>query len=368
MRSVYRAMRMGRACPLADTPVNARSTCERASPRLARSSGAGERVRSESSLPSAAPRGSNASRLHRREPGQEGPHRAFRRAQLEASSWPTAAGWTRPSRSSRRRSSLDPSSAHAHDNLATVYSEKKLFREALAEYLTAIRLEPDSATAHYNLACFLATHGHDMAVAEYRDAIELDAEYPDAHLNLGLTLADQGKSEEAVKEPRDRHPARPEGPVPRHELAALLMDEGDYRTTITQLKEVCAARAGQLRGAPRSRSYAQKAFLRRGRAPTRARAPARGPPPQLQRLRAVRALGQPRDALEALRKAVASDPPKVRGWLQSDPMFDALKGTPEFDELAHGRETQLGWPEPVPEPARATTGLGPAGAIRPLAP
>src|SRR5581483_6911058 len=58
---------------------------------------------------------------------------------------------------------LDPNSAHAHDNLATVYAEKKLYREALGEYLTAIRLEPDSATAHYNLACFLSSHAHEMA-------------------------------------------------------------------------------------------------------------------------------------------------------------------------------------------------------------
>jgi len=85
---------------------------------------------------------------------------------------------------------LDPRSAHAHDNLATVYSEKKLYREALQEYLTALGLEPESATAHYNLACFLATHGPDMAIAEYKDAIQLDPEYPDAHLNLGLTYAD----------------------------------------------------------------------------------------------------------------------------------------------------------------------------------
>ena len=41
---------------------------------------------------------------------------------------------------------LDPHSAHAHDNLATVYAEKKLFREALGEYLTAIKLEPDSSS------------------------------------------------------------------------------------------------------------------------------------------------------------------------------------------------------------------------------
>jgi len=52
---------------------------------------------------------------------------------------------------------LDPDSAHAHDNLATVYSEKKLYREALAEYLTAIRLEPESATAHYNLGVLLTS-------------------------------------------------------------------------------------------------------------------------------------------------------------------------------------------------------------------
>src|SRR6516165_6064629 len=95
---------------------------------------------------------------------------------------------------------LDPESAHAHDNLATVYAEKKLFRDALSEYLTAIRLEPDSATAHYNLACFLSTNGPQMAIGEYREAIELDPEYPDAHLNLGLTYADQGRLDEATKE------------------------------------------------------------------------------------------------------------------------------------------------------------------------
>src|SRR4029079_6252183 len=95
---------------------------------------------------------------------------------------------------------LDPNSAHAHENLSTVYAEKKLFREALAEYLTAIQLEPDSATAHYNLACFLSTHASEMAISEYQHAIELDPEYPDAHLNLGLTYADHGRVEEARKE------------------------------------------------------------------------------------------------------------------------------------------------------------------------
>ena len=38
----------------------------------------------------------------------------------------------------KRAIELDPQSAHAHDNLATVYSEKKLYREAIQEYLTAL--------------------------------------------------------------------------------------------------------------------------------------------------------------------------------------------------------------------------------------
>jgi len=93
---------------------------------------------------------------------------------------------------------LDPDSAHAHDNLATVYAEKKLFREALAEYLTAIRLEPDSATAHYNLACFLSTHASEMAIAEYQQAIELDPEYVWAYRVRGEILQEEDRHEEAV--------------------------------------------------------------------------------------------------------------------------------------------------------------------------
>ena len=37
---------------------------------------------------------------------------------------------------------LDPESAHAHDNLATVYAEKTRFIDALEAYIKAVRLEP----------------------------------------------------------------------------------------------------------------------------------------------------------------------------------------------------------------------------------
>jgi len=231
---------------------------------------------------------------------------------------------------------LDPASAHAHDNLATVYSEKKLYREALAEYLTALELEPDSATAHYNLACFLASHAGDMAAAEYRVSIELDPSYPDAHLNLGLTLAEQGKPEEAQKALEAAVALDAKDPVPRHELAALLMDEGDHRAAIGHLREV-------VRLDPKNHEaqldlgicYAQKGFYDEAeRAYLRAGELA---PDELlvhYDLAALYALWQrPDEALARLGKALEQDAPRVKGWLATDSMFDSLKGNAAFEAL-----------------------------------
>ena len=102
------------------------------------------------------------------------------------------------------------------------FQDGAAFSRALREYLTALQLEPDSATAHYNLACFLATHAHDMAIEQYKEAIELDPEYPDAHLNLGMTYADLDQRDEAKAEFKAAIELDPQDPLARHELAAML--------------------------------------------------------------------------------------------------------------------------------------------------
>ena len=232
---------------------------------------------------------------------------------------------------------LDPASAHAHDNLATVWAEKKQWREALHEYLTAIRLEPDSATAHYNLACFLASHGADMAIAEYQDAIAHDPESPDAHLNLALTYADQERLDDAKKELRRAIELAEKDPFPRHELAAILMDEGDYRAAIGQLKEVVRLEPTNFEAwLDLGICFAQKGFYAEAE---RAYGEARKLKPDDLLLDYDTAAlyaqwGKREQALEALRRAVAADPPKVRGWLETDPMFRGLEGTPEYEALA----------------------------------
>lgn len=231
---------------------------------------------------------------------------------------------------------LDPNSAHAHDNLATVYAEKKQFREALAEYLTAIKLEPESATAHYNLAVFLSTHGNDFAVAQYQEAISIEPDYPDAHLNLGLAHADAGRVEEAMKELRTAIDLDAADPFPRHELAALMMDEGDFRSAITHLKEVTRLDAKNFEAwLDLGICYAQKGFYAEAeRAYEKAAELKADDALLLYNQAALLALwNRPTDAIATLSKALAADKTRVQAWLRTDPMFDSLKGQPEFEAL-----------------------------------
>lgn len=231
---------------------------------------------------------------------------------------------------------LDPNSAHAHDNLATVYAEKKQFREALEEYLMAIKLEPDAATAHYNLAVFLSTHGNDFAVSQYQEAISLEPDYPDAHLNLGLAHADAGRTEEAMKELRTAIELDSSDPFPRHELAALMMDEGDYRSAINHLKEVTRLDAKNFEAwLDLGICYAQKGFYAEAeRAYDKAAELNAGDVLLVYNQAALFALwDRPADAIAALGRAITIDKVKVQAWLRTDPMFDSLKGQAEFEAL-----------------------------------
>lgn len=236
----------------------------------------------------------------------------------------------------RKALELDPDSAHAHDNLGTVYAEKRRYREALAEYLAAIRLDPDAPTAHYNLANFLATHGLDMAVEEYRASLALDPDHPDTHLNLGLTLADLGRDEEAERSLRAAVELAPKDPYPRHELAALRMDAGDHPAAIAELKEVVRLDPARFEAwLDLGICYAQRGFYAEAE---RAYARARELKPddlllQYNSAALCAAWGRPEEALEHLARALAADGPRVRGWLRSDRAFEPLEGLPAFEAL-----------------------------------
>ena len=216
--------------------------------------------------------------------------------------------------------------------------EKKLLaRRRCRRYLTALRLEPESATAHYNLACFLSTHSGDMSVEQYKEAIELEPDYADAHLNLGITYADLDKRDEAKAELQIAIKLDGQDPVARHELAALQMDDGDYRSrAIALLNQVTQLEPNNNEAwLDLGICYAQKGFYEEAeRCYGKARELAPDDLLLNYNVAALYALWEkPAKALPALKLALDKDPVKVRAWLSADPMFDGLKNVPEFEQL-----------------------------------
>ncbi len=160
----------------------------------------------------------------------------------------------------------------AHHNLAVVLNEQGRLDEAIAEYRTAIRLDPDNAKAygnlaailcsikpdqvegraalreairldpgdvnsHYNLAVSLALTGlFDEAMAEYRETIRLQPRLANAHYNLGRVLGQCGRVEEAMAEYRTAIRLKPEFAEPHCNLGLLLRDRGEYGESFIELE------------------------------------------------------------------------------------------------------------------------------------
>ena len=66
-------------------------------------------------------------------------------------------------------------------------------REARIHYTAALKLNPDSAVTHNNLARIFHTQGRlDAAIEHYNAALEIDPKLALAHNNLGILLIQKG--------------------------------------------------------------------------------------------------------------------------------------------------------------------------------
>ena len=98
----------------------------------------------------------------------------------------------------RRAIELDPHSAPARDNLATLLADQGDLLSAIELYVAAIRAEPDNAPAYNYLGAFLGQYGPELMLGSYRRCLELDPRCVDALFNLGLALIELGRTTEAL--------------------------------------------------------------------------------------------------------------------------------------------------------------------------
>ena len=94
---------------------------------------------------------------------------------------------------------IDPESSQALNNMGVALRAKGAFHAAVASYHRAIEIMADDPGSHSNLGNALRALGrHGEAEASHRQALNLDPGYLEARYNLGLVLKDQGKFDEGI--------------------------------------------------------------------------------------------------------------------------------------------------------------------------
>lgn len=88
-----------------------------------------------------------------------------------------------------------------HHNLGFVYVNQGRLNEAIGEYLTALKINPEFVDAYNNLGVAYFKQGQiDDAIKSFQTAIELKPDFSDARNNLAIAYYNQGKTQEAMKE------------------------------------------------------------------------------------------------------------------------------------------------------------------------
>lgn len=107
----------------------------------------------------------------------------------------------------------------------TTFGQTRVWRNSLTLWTHALRVQPDSPRAHYNLGVVLL-RARDLAGAErhFRTAVAAWPWYAHAHNNLAVTLYEQGRVAEAVAHWRrflELAPQDPKAPAVREALGRL---------------------------------------------------------------------------------------------------------------------------------------------------
>jgi Flp pilus assembly protein TadD len=132
---------------------------------------------------------------------------------------------------------LDPNDAVAHSNLGGVYEKQGRFKEAMEEFNTAIRLMPDLAAAHTNIGVFYGKQGRlEEAIKELQTALNLDPDDATAHGNLGGIYGKQGRLEEAIKELQTALNLDPDNAAAHYNLGVFYGNQGRLEEAIKELQ------------------------------------------------------------------------------------------------------------------------------------
>ena len=127
---------------------------------------------------------------------------------------------------------LDPD-AYAYYNRGNAYFDLGEYNTAIADYTTAIRLDPDDADAYNNRGNAYGDLGeYNTAIADYTTAIRLDPDDASAYYNRGCAYADLGEYKSAIADYTTAIRLDPDDAVAYNNRGNAYMPMGNYNTAI----------------------------------------------------------------------------------------------------------------------------------------
>jgi protein O-GlcNAc transferase len=133
---------------------------------------------------------------------------------------------------------INPDFAQAHTDLAIELATGRKLVEAVDSFVQALRVEPDHARAHFGLGVALQLQGKlDEAAASFRRAAQLRPDHAEAHCRLGFALLHQGQAAEAVASLRRALGLKPDYPEAHHSLGTAYMIEGRLADAVSHFQQ-----------------------------------------------------------------------------------------------------------------------------------
>jgi len=128
--------------------------------------------------------------------------------------------------------------ARAHNHLGHALAAAGRDAEALRQYETALRIQPDYPEALNNIGTLLARHGdNDPAIAAFRRAVELSPRLPHVRGNLGLALLHAGRPLEAVEHLQEAARQQPSSAELHRRLGVALAMVSRHHEAVAPLVE-----------------------------------------------------------------------------------------------------------------------------------
>lgn len=128
---------------------------------------------------------------------------------------------------------IEPRSFAAHFNLGAMLANREKFTDAVESYRIALRLNPEHAELHYNLGNALMRLGKFKESAQsYRKAITLKPSFLLAHHGLGLALISLDQVDEAIVSFRRAIEIKPDFADAHNNLGTLLLHRGQLGDSV----------------------------------------------------------------------------------------------------------------------------------------